>query len=227
MSGHPEPASRPRTDREHFAERIAARLDVPLTVAGVLFVLVVVADRSTPPGTALAVGWTVASWLLWCLFALELVLRAMIAPSTWTFLRHNWWQVLFLAAPFLRFTRAFSRSARIARGLSTSIRGTRTAARNLGGRLGWLTSITLGVVIGATEVLFELDGTASYPTTLHAVSLATVSGEPLALDGTAARVIELLLALYATVVFAALAGALGAFFLERRAQFGSPRADAT
>lgn len=212
------PLDRVLTRREELAERIAARLDVPVSVAGVLLVLIVIADRSTPPGTWLSIAWTIASWGLWALFVLELGLRAVIAPSAVRFLRHNWWQVLFLALPFLRFLRGLSRSARIARGMTTSLRGSRTAARNLSGRVGLLISTTFGVILAGTEILYEFGSQRSYPRALHDVALGAISGEPLGDSSAVAAWLEVVLAVYATVVFAALAGSLGAFFLERQAE---------
>lgn len=186
--------------------------------------MVLVADRTTPATSSVSVLWTVLSWALWGLFVAEFVLRLVIAPSTSAFLRSNWWQLAFLALPFLRFLRAFSRGARVARGLSTSVRTSRTAARTLSGRVGWLASITMGIVIAATEIVYEFTPEVSYVDVLHNVTLASISGEPLSVPGPAARVLELVLALYATVFFAALAGALGAFFLERRAPGGGTAA---
>lgn len=211
----PAAPRRGRTSREELAEDIAARLDLPFTIAGFLFVLILIADRSTPAGSPLALWWTIASWCLWALFVFEFVLRLVIAPSTSTFLRHNWWQLVFLALPFLRFLRGLSRSARLARALSTSVRGSRTAGRKLTGRMGLLVSATLAVIIGAGELLFEFGPAASYPAVLHDVALAAISGEPLPQAGAVADWLEIGLALYSTVFFAALAGSLGAFFLER------------
>lgn len=210
------PASRELTAREQLAERIAARLDVPFTMAGALFVLVLIADRSTPPASPFALVWTIASWALWALFVLEFVLRMIVAPSTSRFLRRYWWQLVFLALPFLRFLRGLSRGARLARSVSTTVRGSRTAARQLSGRVGWLASVTLAVVLGATELLFTFGPDMSYSQALHDVAMAAISGEPLGHPGTFVAWLEVALALYATVFFSALAGSLGAFFLQRR-----------
>lgn len=213
------PDVRGMTAREQLAERIAMHLDLPVTVGGILLVLVVIADRSTPPDSALATLWTVASWSLWSLFVCEFLLRMIIAPSTTDFLRRNWWQALFLVLPFLRFLRGFSRSARLARAVTTSVRGSRSAARNLSGRVGLLVSTTLGVILAGTEILYEFGRGGSYPDALHDVALGAISGEPLGRPDAVAAWLEVALALYATVFFAALAGSLGAFFVERRAEY--------
>ena len=211
-------AVRLMTPGERRAEEIAGHLDVPVTVAGILLVLIVIADRSTPADSTLSSVWTVTSWVLWGLFVFEFVLRAVVAPSLGLFLRRNWWQVLFLALPFLRFLRGLSRSARLLRGMTTSARVSRTAARNLTGRIGLLTSVTFGVILAGTEILFEFGATEAYVTALHDVALAAISGEPLTDPSPVASWLEVLLALYATVVFAALAGSLGAFYLQRQSE---------
>lgn len=206
----------PATARENLAERIACRLDGPVTLAGIVLVLVVVADNMTPAGSSLKVVWAVAGWTLWALFVVELSLRLVIAPSTAAFLRRNWWQLAFLLVPFLRFLRSLSRSARLARIATTSVRGARGAGRNLAGRVGWLAGATVAVVLAASEVLFEYGPGVSYPHALHDAVLGAVAGQPIEATGAVADVVEIVLALYATVVFATLAGVVGAFFLENR-----------
>ena len=55
-----------------------------------------------------------------------------------------------------------------------------------------------------------------YAVALHDAAYATVTGEPLSADTGLARVMELVLATYSVVVFAALAGMLGAYFVQSR-----------
>ena len=66
-----------------------------------------------------------------------------------------------------------------------------------------------------SELLFTY-ADVSYASALHACALGAVAGEPLVVEGWLPDVLEIVLAIHATVVFAALAGALGAFFLERQ-----------
>lgn len=200
--------------REALAERVAERLDRPVTIAGVVLVAVLVVDNLTPRDTVLAAVLAVVGWVLWALFVVEFVARLVIAPSTARFLRRNWWQLVFLAVPFLRFMRALSRGSRVARATSTSVRGTRTAGRRLAGQLGWLAGITIGTILIASELLFTY-GDVGYAEALHAVTLSAVSGEPLEQRSVLADVLEVVLAVHSVVIFATLAGVLGAFFLER------------
>ena len=74
-------------------------------LVGLLFVLVVTGQLVvTTPGWSRA--FTVAGWVLWAVFVAEFALRAYVARDQRRFWRRNWWQVVFLALPFLRFTRA-------------------------------------------------------------------------------------------------------------------------
>jgi len=220
MASAPPPPvlRRPAAEREQVARELAERMDGPVTVLGVVFLLLVLVDTVARPDGALAVAFDVASWLVWGVFALEFVLRAVIAPSTSDFLRRNWWQLVFLALPFFRFVRILARLrlARLGRVVSSAVRSTRTATARLSGRLGWLSAVTAIVVLSASQLLYETTPYPSYAGALHDAALATITGEPIEPRSAVADVLEVVLALYSAVVFAALAGVLGAYFLERR-----------
>jgi voltage-gated potassium channel len=196
------------------SERVAAALDVPVSIAGILFVLVVIASNLTPPEAEWRWMWDVAIWVLWALFVAEFVTRMVVARSTSQFMRQHWWQAVFLAVPFLRFMRAFTRGARVARAFTSSVRGTRTAGHALGSRIAYLGAATVGVILAASQILFEFGQGITYGDALHGAAYSTISGQPLRMEGTLARVTEIVLALYAVVLFASLAGTVGAYFLR-------------
>lgn len=205
---------------ERAVEELARRMDGPITVLGVVFLLLVLGETTMGDDGDLRPWFELAGWVLWALFAAELVVRTVAAPSPARYLRRNWWQVIFLALPFLRFLRvagrlARLRPARVGRLLSSAVRGVRTAGRTLTGRLATLTASTVVVVLSASQILFAYAGYDSYAAALHDATYSTVAGEPLPADSAVADVLELVLALYAVLVFAFLAGSLGAFFLER------------
>lgn len=205
-------------EREEYIEQFADRLDRPLTVAGILFALVVLADLFVEIGTAAAFWLNIAGWALWVLFVVDFVLRLVIAPSTGEFLRSNWWQLIFLAVPFLRFLRPVARLRvpRLGRVVSSAVRTGRTAARRLSGRLSWLSALTGIVVLAGSQLAYEFGTYTSYGRALHAAALATVTGEPLAQESAVLLVLDVVLSIYSVVVFAALAGILGAYFVDRR-----------
>lgn len=183
---------------------------------GLLFILVVTGQLlATTPGWSRT--FLIAGWVLWGAFVSEFVLRAYIARDQRQFWRRNWWQLIFLAVPFLRFARAFTvlRAARIGGVLSATVRGSRSAGRLLTGRLGWLGAVSVIVIVGASQFLFATETFTDYGQALHGAALAAITGEPLAGEGAIARWTEVALAAYSVVVFATLAGSLGAFFLEQ------------
>jgi voltage-gated potassium channel len=185
-----------------------------------VFVLVLVGDTIVAGESPFATLFTVAGWVIWAIFVLDFVVRMLVAPSTTRFFKRNWWQVLFLVLPFLalfRFLMAL-RIARAGRLLSAAVRGTRSAATSLRSRLMTVGAVTVMVVLLAANVLFEFAGVEPYSTALHAAALATITGEPVPSDTGVAHILGVVLALYSVIVFAAIAGSLGAFFLEKRSE---------
>ncbi len=205
-------------EREELAERIADRLDVPITAGGVVFLLLVLAETISDPEGAVGTVFSITSWVLWALFVVEFLLRLVVAPSTWTFMKRNWWQVFFLAVPALRFVRALRvlRAARVGRVLGSAVRSSRTAGRKLSSRLAALGVVTIVIVLASSQLLFELGDYGSYADALDDAALATIAGEPFFPEDSALRVVQIAVVSYSVVVFAALAGTVGAFLLERR-----------
>ena len=199
------------------AELLARRMDAPMAGLGVLFAVLVLVETVSRPAGRVGAWLAVASWVLWAVFVAEFGLRLVIAEDRWRFLRRNWWQVIFLAVPFLRVLRVtrLARLARAGRIASSAVRTSRTAQRRLGSRLAWLATVTLIVIVAASQVAFELGDYPSYGEALYEAALATITGEPMRQRGAGVRVLGVFLAVYSVVVFAALAGSLGAFFLER------------
>lgn len=200
-------------------ELIERRFTPVATALGFVFLLVVIGENLAGEGSGLDVGFAIAGWAIWVVFAAEFVLRMAVAPSTSGFLRRYWWQAIFLVLPFLRFIAAIrlARLARAGRIVGSAVRGTRTAGRLLRDRLTWLLMVHLIVVLTASQLVFEFGAAGgTYGDVLHAVALASVSGEPLGMRSGVAQLLDVALAIYAVVVFAAAAGALGAYFLERR-----------
>ncbi|MFI7427654.1 hypothetical protein ACIBPB_11770 [Micromonospora sp. NPDC049836] len=214
MTGDPR-----RQDRVDDARLngLARRLDKPMGVLGLLFLLLVLAQafiHDEPLSTVL----TVTSWSLWVVFVVEFALRAWLARHcAGEFWKHHWWQLIFLAVPFLRFLRAAS-ALRAARGggvIAAAVRGSRSAGRLLTDRLVWLAVVTGTVILAAGQLLLVTGSYRSFGRALHDAAFATFTGEPLRADDTFAQVLELILAAYSVAVFGTLAGAAGAYFLSR------------
>ena len=209
--------NRSEVEREIWADELLDRLTPVMSALSVVFVLVVIGESLATSGTTLALGLTVAGWLIWLIFVAEFVARLVVAPKTVEFLKRNWWQVAFLVLPFLRILRLIRtiRILRTGRILSSAVRSSRSARRILGSRVGWLAVVSAITALGSSQLLYEFEVFDRYGDALHAAALATITGEPLAQPDGFAKVLDVALAAYSVVVFAALAATLGAYFLER------------
>ena len=221
---------RSATSRERLARDLYDRLHPAMAALGLLFVVLVLSQGPAAEGTSLQRALLAATWVLWAVFVAEYALRLVIAPSTATFLRRTWWQLLFLVVPVLTLLRALLilRVARPTRVALAALRGGRSARATLTGRAAWLGVLTSIVTFASADVLYESAEIRPYGSALHAAALATVTGEPTGSSHGLAQVLDVALALYAVVFFAALAGSLGAFFLEQQRQAATtehPRAD--
>jgi voltage-gated potassium channel len=124
-------ANRTYTEREIWADELLDRLTPAMSAFGILFLLVVLGEQLTVPGSAMSAVLTVLGWVLWAVFVAEFVARMVVAPDTGRFLRRHWWQGLFLVVPFLRILRLVRavRLLRTGRVLSSAVRGSRWATR--------------------------------------------------------------------------------------------------
>ena len=216
--------------RLHAAEELAARLDKPMGYLGLIFLFVVLGQLLvSDPGWATALS--VAGWVFWGVFVAEFVLRAYIARFQGKFWKRNWWQIIFLLVPFLRFFRAlqslrllrFARLSRLARFggiLSAGVRGSRSAGRLLSSRIGVLAAVTLVVILAASQLHYALTPEPSYGTALYETALATITGSGFTISTGFSKILHVVLAAYSVAVFATLAGTLGAYFLR-----GQPATD--
>jgi len=210
--------NRSEVEREIWADELLDRLTPVMSALSVVFVLVVIGESLAASGTTLALGLTLAGWLIWLIFVAEFVARLVVAPKTVEFLKRNWWQIVFLVLPFLRILRLIRtiRILRTGRVLSSAVRSSRSARRVLGSRVGWLAVVSAITALGSSQLLYEFEVFDRYGDALHAAALATITGEPIAQPDGFAKVLDVALAAYSVVVVASLAATLGAYFLERQ-----------
>lgn len=208
-------------DKLIAAEAFARRLDRPMGILGLLFLFVVL-GQLLATDAVLTTVLGVLGWLFWAVFVVEFVVRAWIAGFQRRFWSKNWWQVIFLLVPFLRFFRAlqalrFMRVSRVARFggvLTAGFRGSRSAGRLLSNRIWLLTAVTAIVILVASQLLFVTEAYDNYIDALYETALVSITGTPLSVDTGFSRLLEVILSIYSVAVFATLAGALGAFFLR-------------
>ena len=222
----PEPDDEP-TAGERLAALIEDRLDIPMAVLALVWAGLVAYELVAPPDQRTAL--TIAGHVIWGVFLVEFAAKLAVSRRPLRFLRRRWPSVLFLLLPALRLLRVL-RAVRVlrvlptARVLGSSYRTLGTARSLLEGRLAFLVAVTFIVLFGGGQLLYLLErgrpggvdtlGDALWWSANVAVASNLVH-EPVTLLG---RLLSLLLAAYAVVVFASVAAALGAFFVESRAE---------
>jgi hypothetical protein len=138
----PVPGARESNDQV-VAERRRRRLDWLMSALGLLFLLVVLAEPLSRD-RALSLALTITGYLLWAVFSVGVVLQLVLADDRRRFLGRNWWRIIVLAVPLLRFISVLRvlRLAALARVIGSAVRGLSSAARLLSGRLVRLSIVT-------------------------------------------------------------------------------------
>lgn len=213
--------------RERLAEHLYQRLHPAMSALGLLFLVVVLGQTAARGGTGVHTALVALTWFLWAIFAAEYALRLLIAPSKSGFLRRTWWQLLLLAVPFLTMVRSllFLRAARPTRVALAALRGSRSATASLTGRGGWAAVVTAIVVFAAADIFYRSGAVAPYGAALHRAALGAITGKESGADSGVAHILDVVLALYAVMFFASLAGMAGAYFVDRsrEAQLGASK----
>jgi voltage-gated potassium channel len=202
--------------RDTWAQELLDRLTPMMSALGLLFLLVVVGERIAAPESVTGTALRVVGWALWGAFVAEFAARLVVAGDRRAFLRRNGWQMVFLFLPFLRVLRLVHsvRLLRTGRVLSSTVRFSRSAGRVLTDRIAWLSVVSVILVLGSGELLYEFDrGDRSFGEMLYATAITVLSGEPVGVSTPFGRMLELVLALYSVVVVAAMAATFGAYFL--------------
>lgn len=220
-----------RRERWKLTARLARALQTPMLVlSGVWLVLLVVEfTRGLSPFLQ------TATELIWLAFVLQFLIEVTIAPSRLLYLRKHWITAISLALPALRLLRLarFARASRLlragrglrlARLLGAVNRGMKTMARGFRRRgIGYLTLLTFVVAItGAAGMYrFEMDapggpGFSDYSTALWwTAMLLTTMGSEYWPQTAEARLLCLLLALYAFAMFGYVTAAIAAYFVGK------------
>jgi voltage-gated potassium channel len=222
------------TPRERLAVIVEQRLDIPMAILAVVWAGLVAYDLVAPAGQREALS--IAGNAIWGIFIVEFALKLGVSGHPLRFLRRRWPSVLFLVLPALRLFRIFRavRALRVlpaARVVGSSYRAVGTARGLLEGRLAFLLATTAIAVFSGGQLLYLLErgrdeGVSSLGDALWWSANLAISGnavfEPVSLAG---RLLALALAAYAVVVFASVAAALGAFFVESRAERAASEED--
>lgn len=213
--------------RERLAALIENRLDIPMAILAVAWAGLVAYDLIAP--AALRDELALAGNVIWGVFVAEFVVKLSVSGRPLRYLRRRWPSVVFLVLPALRLFRVLRavralRALPAARVLGSSYRAVGTARNLLQGRLAFLLAATAIAVFSTGQMLYLLE--RSRPGGVDGLGDALWWSVNLAITGTLVfdpvtllgRMLAILLAAYSVVVFASVAAALGAFFIEARAE---------
>jgi voltage-gated potassium channel len=130
-------------------ERWERRTEVPLILLAVAFLAAYacqVVDRSMSPG--LSGFLSAVSWTVWCAFALDFLIRLVLADEHWRYALGHWYDVALIVLPVLRPLRLL-RLVALVRVLDRSVAG------SLAGRVAVYVagSASLAVGLGALATL--------------------------------------------------------------------------
>ena len=213
---------------EDWLRAVLERADPFMAWLGVLFALLVGYELAVEVGPAASDALAIAGWAIWAVFLVEFVAQLAVAPARWRYVRTHWFQVLGLLVPTLRFLRflkllRLGRALPAARVVSSSYRAAGTARKLLGTRLAYLGAVSAVVTVALAELgfLFERDAGAqtfgSFGDALLWAGGVVIAqqGDPVPAS-TPAHLAMLVGFAWGVVVFATVAGALGAFFVDGR-----------
>lgn len=230
---HPNPDTREekqvaiRGERFALLENVQSILEPAMAALGLCFLVLLLLDyTSTGLSARNQARLDTALQAIWVIFLLDFALRFVIAPAKGRFLRQNWFGALSLALPFLRPFRVF-RAVRVLRslslvrllgGINRGIRVLRKVTR--GRQFTYVGGLTVLVMLGgAVGVLYFDQGIDNAPVQTFgdalwwsAAMVTTINNEKYVVS-TEARVIAILLRVFAVSVFGFITASIASYLI--------------
>lgn len=223
--------------RGSLLRRLEARLEVPMAVLGLCWLVLLVLELTGAQHAGLR--W--AGRLIWAVFIADFLLKLLLAPRKSAFLRRNLLTAVSLLLPALRAVRVLRafrvlRAGRAVRGvrllgLLTSLnRGARSLGRTLHRRgFGYVMALTVLVLFSGAAGMLAFEGEGAGGGLRHygdalwwtAMLLATMGSDywPGTPEG---RALCLGLALYGFTMFGYITATLGSYFVASDSRGGQP-----
>ena len=213
---------------ESWLSEALERTDPAMAWLGVVWALVVGYELAVELSPGVQRVLAVVGWVVWAVFLVELIAHVYVAPRRLRYLRRHPVQLVGVLVPALRVLR-FARLLRLGRALpaarvvTSSYRVAGTARRLLGSRLGYIGALSVIVMVALAELAYLFERGAADPAfgsfadaVLWAVAVVVAGqGDPVP-SSLGAHVAMLAGFAWGVAVFATVAGALGAFFVDER-----------
>jgi voltage-gated potassium channel len=218
-----------KSNRRLLLKQLEQTFEVPLIVLGFAWLLLLIVELVFAPNRVL----TILSTIIWIIFIADFVVKFLVTPEKWKFIKTNFITIVSLAVPAFRVLRIFrllrllrlSRGLRLVKVLASLNRGIRSLSKTMQRRaLGYVILLTLIVVFGGAAGMyaFEKDvpdgltdyGTAVWWTTMIMTTLGSQYW-PVTLEG---RILCVILSLFAFTIFGYLTASLATFFVGQDAE---------
>ncbi len=228
----PRRGEREQAERAELLEHIQELIEPLMVGLGLTFLVLLAidfAEMATTPAQRLWLDRAMTA--IWVAFLLDFGVRFVVAPAKVAFLRGNWLSAASLALPFLRPLRALralraARSLSLVRLLGGANRGMRVLQRVARGRqLAYVAALTVLVtLLGAVGVLsFDRDAEGATIRTFGdalwwaSAMVTTINNEKYVVSPEA-RVIAILLRVFAVSVFGLVTAAIASYFVGQQAE---------
>jgi voltage-gated potassium channel len=217
-------------ERYKLLRQIENWLEIPTVILGIVWLILLVVEfvRGLSPFFNFLV------FFIWGVFIFEFLLRLLLAPQKFRFLKGNIITILALIVPAFRVFRIFQalrilrltravRGIRLFRVISSLNRGFRSLRKVFSRKgFGYVVTFTIIVTFAAAAAMYAFEGGnhgfESFSDSLWwTAMIMTTSGSaywPVSPEG---RILGFLLALYAFSIFGYVAATLASYFIEREA----------
>ena len=214
-------------------------LEMPMLVLGFTWLVLLVVEFIWGLSPLLAV----MSNVIWIIFIVDFLLRFVLAPRKFVYLKTNWLTAISLLVPAVRVFRLArvvrvlnlaraTRGLQLVRVVSSLNRGMRALRVTMGRRgFGYVVALTVLVTLVGAAGMLAFENEVANPEGLHSYGAAlwwtamlmTTMGSQYWPQTPEGRVLALLLALYAFAIFGYLTATLATVFIGRDA--ADPQAD--
>ncbi len=216
-----------RGERFELLENVQSILEPAMAALGLCFLVMLLLDYTATGLSARHQAWIdTALQVIWAIFLLDFAFRFLIAPAKGLFLRQNWFAALSLALPFLRPFRVF-RAIRVLRSLSLVRllgginRGIHVLRKVTRGRqfayiAGMTVLVTFAGAVGARSFDQGIENapiqTFGDALWWSAAMVTTINNEKYVVS-TEARVIAILLRVFAVSVFGFITASIASYLI--------------
>jgi voltage-gated potassium channel len=229
-----------KAERIEIVHQLEDWLEMPMLVLSLIWLTLFVIEMTRGISPFLEIAGNV----IWVIFGIEYVVRLVLAPEKFAYIKSNWLTLLALALPALRIFRLFRafsllRAARAARGLRlvrllTSLnRGMKALGATFSRRgFGYVLLLTLIVVFGGAAAMYNFEqeiegGFVNYADALWwtAMLITSIGSDYFPKTGEG-RMLCLILSLYGFAVFGYVTATLATFFIQRDNETAPDRGEA-